>query len=170
MKTFEINGNLLDEDGLGKNYSKFENTICNVRNYYIDYLGAEFMNSLDLYVDNATSSSGYTPIITPILNKYLTIKLGITPECGEAQIAYQFAHELMHFVYFVKYGLGKDLNNFQEESICSAASLIIVRDLYPERFDEYNKHLKKADKSHYRKGTEVAAKVNYQFEELLKTV
>ena len=187
MKTFEISGNLTDEDGLGKDYySTFVKIICNVRNYFIKYLGNSFMSSLDLYTDNVTNyeakckyntanncvsrSHSGQPNITPVLGKYLIIKLNISQNDEEARIAFQFSHELMHYVYFVKYGLCKESPNNDEESICTAASLIVIRDLFRNDFDRYNNHTKSLINEGYRKGAEIAEKVNYKFEELLKII
>ena len=173
MKTFEINGNLIGELGLGKNYENFENTVCKVRGYYIEHLGESFMNKIDLYIDNANKemgNSGHTPIITRILRKYLIIKLGITQECREVEIAFQFAHELMHYVFYVKYEINKERAGELEESICSAAALIVIKDLHPESFEYYNKHTKSLSNRAYREGAKVAKEVEYKFEELLKKI
>jgi len=170
MKTFEMSGNLAGELGLGGNFEKFRRTIRKVRNYYISHLGEQFMNSIDLFVDNATKNSGHTPIITPILGKYLTIKLGITPGADEAKIAFQFAHELMHFVFFVKYGINKKKADDQEEAICSAASLIVLYNLYPKDFDRCNNYVKSLQYKAWKKGAEIAEEIEYQFAELVKKV
>jgi len=170
MKTFEMSGNLAGEMGLGKSFEKFRNTIRKVRNYYINYLGDQFMNSIGLYVDNATKNSGHTPIITPILGKYLIIKLGIAPEYDEARVAFQFAHELMHFAFYVQYGIDKTLADEQEEAICSAAALIVIHNLYPKDFDRYDKYVKSLQRLAWREGAEIAAKLEYQFAELIKMI
>jgi len=170
MKTFEINGNLKSEMGLGSRYPDFRRVIYSVRNFFIQYLEEEFMNSIDLYVDNATSNSGYTPKITPILGKYLIIKLGINPTDGEARIAFQFAHELMHFVYYAKHGIDKQMADEQEEVICSAAALIIVHNFYPEFFEQCNNYVKSLKRPEYRKGAEVAEMVAYHLGELIKKI
>ena len=181
MKTFEISGNLKGEKGLGDNYRNFVSVIYMVRNYYVSHLGESLMDSIGLYIDNAVnnaannamSNTGHTPIITPILGKYLIIKLGITQKCSKAQIAFQFAHELMHFVFFAKYGIDKKRVDEQEEAICTAASLIVLHNLYTVvDFDRYNDHVQSLPNSHthYRKGTEVAKGVDYNFKELIKKI
>ena len=170
MKTFEVNGNLRSEKGLGGSYKTFSDTVGKVRNFFIKYLGDQLMNSLDLYVDNATKNSGNTPKIMPVLEKYLIIKLGITPKSGEARIAFQFAHELMHFVYYVKYGIDKKMADDQEETICTAASLIVVHNLYPKDFDRCNNYVKSLTRLDFRKGAEVAEEIEYQFEKLVKKI
>ena len=60
-KTFEINGNL----GNILNYDIFKETICKVRNRFVNLFGEEIMSRIPLLVDNATEMSGYTPIISP---------------------------------------------------------------------------------------------------------
>ena len=170
MNTFEISRKLVGEKGLGDNYKNFENVIFMVRNYYIHYLGKTLMNSLELYVDNGTSNTGHTPTITPVLGKYLIIKLGITHRCSEARIAFQFAHELMHFVLFVKYGIDRKQGIEQEEAICSAAALIVLRDLYPEKFENYNDYTQSLSNPEYRSGAEVAKSVKYKFKKLIQKI
>ncbi len=167
---FEVNGNLEDPiDGLG-NYQLFFSTIKKVWNYFEEYIENDVMNSIDILVDNATEGSGYTPIITPTLKKFLIIKLHIYPTDKEDKIAYQFAHELMHFVFYTKYGLGKKRADALEESICTAASLVVLYDWNREYFNKYNEHVKRLENKGYRTGAEVAEKVNYKFEELLKMI
>ena len=170
MKTFEVSGNLVGEMGLGDKCEKFKLTICNVRNFYISHFGEQFMNSIDLYVDNATRNSGHTPIIAPVLGKYLMIKLGITPEYDEARIAFQFAHELMHFVFYIKYGLDKKLADEKEEAICSAAALIVVHNFYPKHFNSCNNYVKSLQRVDHKKGAEIAEEIEYQFADLIKMI
>lgn len=170
MRTFEINGNLSGPRGLGSKYPIFWRVVVGVRNYYMQYFGEEFMNSIALYVDNATSDSGQTPNITPVLGKYLVIKLHITQGYDAARIAYQFAHELMHFVFYVKYGLNKNHADEKEEAICSAAALIIVHKFYPADFNECNNYVKSLQRPDYRKGAEIAEQINYQFGELINVI
>ena len=90
---FEINGNLFTEGSGLSNIETFQKAVLNVRGYYLARLESEFKEDIGLYVDNATSGSGATPIITPVLNQILVIKLCISSDSPEAQIAYQFAHE-----------------------------------------------------------------------------
>ena len=168
METFEISRKLVGEKGLGDNYKNFEHVILKVRDYYVSYLGKNLMNSIELYIDNATNNTGHTPTIIPVLGKYLIIKLRITKKCSEAKIAYQFAHELMHFVFFAKYGINKNLANTLEEAICSAAALIVLRDLYPVAFERYNDYTQSLSNPEYRKGAEVAKTVAYKFKRLIK--
>ena len=167
--TVEINGNLDGKDGLS-NYNEFSNVINKVLEFYSSYFDANIMSAIDLYIDNATENSGYTPITTPILWKYLIIKLGIDEFSRAEKIAFQFAHELMHYVYYSKYGLKKQKAGEKEESVCTAASLIILHDLYPESFNEYNNYVKSLSDEGYRKGVEVAKSVDYKLDNLEKLI
>ena len=96
---WEINGNLYDEQYGLKNIKDFEEVIISVKNLYDQLFGEEVMNKHSMYIDNATADSGYSPIITVILRKYLIIKLYISSDSIKSQIAYQFGHELTHFVF-----------------------------------------------------------------------
>lgn len=169
MRTFEISGNLDNpEEGLS-NYQVFEKVILNIKEYYEKYLGQDFMRSLDLLVDNATENTGYVPIATPILGKYVIIKLGISAGDPEHRIAFQFAHELMHYAYFVKYGINKERAGEVEEGVCTAASLCVLKAMYPEELKGYVEYLKQ-EREEYRKGIEVAEKVEYEFGYLIQKI
>ncbi|MFR5643182.1 MAG: hypothetical protein ACLTK7_08450 [Clostridium paraputrificum] len=164
-KTWEINGNLYGEDGL-ENIQDFEEVIIKVKSLYDEIFGEKVMNKYDLYVDNATKDSGYSPIITVVLRKYIIIKLKISGDASKGKIAYQFAHELTHFVFYSYFGLNKPFANCREETICSAASLIIIRDLFPDEFNTYNVHVKSLDEECYRRGADYAESIDYSLEKL----
>lgn len=168
MRNYEISGNLVGESNL--DFAKFSFAVCKVMYLYIEQFGEELMNSIDLLIDNATEGSGYTPIITPVLGKYLIIKLDIENGFQESVIAYQFSHELMHYVFYAIQGLDKEKANAEEESICSAASLILVKELYPEDFLSNYAHVKNLKEEEYRKGAEVAEGVEFDFKKLKELV
>lgn len=65
----EINGNLDNPSNGLSNYNVFFNTIINVYSYYLKYFGQDLLAGPELYVDNATRDSGYTPVCTPIFKK-----------------------------------------------------------------------------------------------------
>lgn len=157
----EINGNLFAEGSGLSNIGIFQKAVMNVRGYYLAKLGRKFKQDIGLYVDNATSGSGYTPIITRVLNQVLVIKLCISSDSSEAQIAYQFAHEYMHYIFYCKYGLEKPLADNREETICSAASLIVLRDLYPTFFIAFDNYTRALSDNAYREGAYLAENVNY---------
>lgn len=158
---WEINGNLYDEQYGLKNIKDFEEVIISVKNLYDQLFGEEVMNKQIMYIDNATADSGYSPIITVILRKYLIIKLCIYSDSIKSEIAYQFGHELTHFVFYSYFGLDKPPANFDEEMICSAASLIVVKELFPNDLDMFKSHVNSLTQDCYRKGVEYAESIDY---------
>lgn len=159
----QINSGLLDSDGL-KNKNTFMDVILKVNAYFIHVFGEETMNKIDIYVDNATKDSGHTPRINPVFNKFLHIKLCITPESHEGIIAFQFAHELMHYIHYCHYGFERqheDIQYIREENVCTAASLIVVHDLYPQYFCDLDAYVRGLLDIRYQKGTELAEQFKY---------
>ena len=167
---WEINGNLYDEQYGLKNIKDFEEVIISVKNLYDQLFGEEVMNKQIMYIDNATADSGYSPIITVILRKYLIIKLCIYSDSIKSEIAYQFGHELTHFVFSSYFGLDKPPANFDEEMICSAASLIVVKELFPNDLDMFKSHVNSLTQDCYRKGVEYAESIDYDLENLKKSI
>lgn len=167
---WEINGNLYDEQYGLKNIKDFEEVIISVKNLYDQLFGEEVMNKHSMYIDNATADSGYTPSITVILRRYLIIKLSISSNNRKSKIAYQFGHELTHFVFYSYFGLDKPLANFDEEMICSAASLIIVKKLFPNDLNMFKSHVNSLSQDYYRKGVEYAESIDYDLENLKKSI
>lgn len=168
MRHFEINGNLENEINL--DFELFCSTVSKIRNYYIIEFGQELMDSIDLYVDNATSGTGYAPVATPILGKYVIIKLNIGYKDTGSKIAFQFSHELMHYVFFAKKGIGKAKADEGEEAICTAASLIIIKEFFSIEFNLFNTHVKGLLNKGYQRGAEIAESVNYNFQNLQKLI
>lgn len=166
MRYWEINGNLDDAQSGLANYSQFEQAICRVKKFFDDVFGADRLNSIDLFVDNATADSGYTPITTTILGKYVVIKLRIAPDDKESEVAYQFAHELTHFVFRAYLGINKPHANEQEETICSAAAVMTIKLLYPLDFSSYDKHIRGLGNNAYRNGAYLAESIQYDFQKL----
>ncbi len=169
MGQFEINGNLGGQDGLS-NFTLFLQTVCDVRAYLMTHTLGIIQYDIDIYVDNGTKNTGYVPIVTPIFGKFLIIKLGITGESLEGQIAYQFAHEYMHCVFYGKYGLQKTLADDREETICSATSLIVLHDMYPAFFGSYVAHVRSLTNAAYKAGADLAAEVNYDIDRLVSLI
>ncbi len=167
---WEINGDLSDKDYGIVNYSDFEEVICQVKNRYDTVFGIKLMNQLDLYIDNATENSGWTPITTTVLGKYIIIKLNVKPSTLKNTIAFQFAHELTHFVFKIYHGIHKPKANDLEETICTAASLIIVKELYPEDFDEKNHYVKALRYIGYSNGAEFARLLGYDLYKLKQEI
>lgn len=168
MCSLEINGNLYEIDGI----NEFETSIVKVFQLFIEHFGLDIMNQIDLYIDNAIndSMSGYTPIITPVFKKFLIIKLGIENFKLFDKIVYQFSHELCHYLFYCIYGLNKQPADLQEESICSAMSLCVIKNLYPQVTDFYKELVKNLDNKGYQHGYIIANKLNYDIKELKEII
>lgn len=155
-RIFEISGNLSKI----LNYDNFEKTICIVRNRFINLFGEEIMSRIPLLVDNATQMSGNTPITTPVLGKFLCIKLGIIDFLWTGKIIFQISHELCHYVFYSLQGLNKPFAGEKEESICTAMSLCILKYFY-EDIQIYIDYVKGLENVGYRNGAALAEEVNY---------
>lgn len=161
MRYWEINGNLDDKLSGIANYQIFQEAVCATKFYYDRVFGIDFMNRIPFYVDNATADSGYTPISTPVLGKLVIIKLGIKADDSEARVAYQFAHELTHVVFRAYFGIGKPRATEDEEAICTASSLIIIKKLYPEHFEAFERSTMSHPYVGYQKGVPLAKELSY---------
>lgn len=172
---FEINGNLKDKDAGLAGYNIFEQCVLKVKNIYDELFGKKILQRYPLYIDNATADSGYTPVTTPVLKKFIIIKLGIKPEdtkSTQSRIIYQFSHELMHFVFYCFLGIDKEKAGEQEEAICTASSLILLNHLHES--DEFSAYLKytenlpeKPDTNRwYRNGAQLARDLKFKYEAL----
>ena len=169
MWRIEINGNLAGENGL-KNYKLFQKTVLEVYSYFWGRLSDKFPKAPELYIDNATENSGYTPVTTPVLEKYIIIKLCVLPDDSASRIAFQFAHELMHYVFYAKYGVKKEKSEDREESLCTAASLIYLHDTDFKGFELQNNYVKALDYAGYREGSSLAEQVGYDFLKLIEKI
>ena len=165
-KYWEINGNLDDEQSGIKNYQDFQKVISAVKKYYDDTFGADIMKKVPFYVDNATGGSGYTPISTPVLKTLVIIKLGIQSTDGEAKIAYQFAHELTHVVFRAYFGINKPKATDDEEAICTAAALIVVKEMYPDHYADFEKSAMTASYIGYQRGVPLAQEISYDMQKI----
>ena len=76
----------------------------------------------------------------------------------------------MHYAFYAKYGISKKRADENEEGICSAASLIIIHDLYEHSFELYRQHVAGLKNPVYRKGEKIARKINYEFSSLIKLI
>ncbi len=157
MKKFEVNGNLEDE----KDFDIFFYNIKKVWEIFNRTFGIDTMSKFDLYVDNATEKSGYTPIITVILRKYIIIKLGIDDFSYAEKIVYQFSHELCHYVFYSLKGLDKPKADTYEENICSAMSLIMINMLYPESANKWVTYVHNLKNEKYKNGARIAIDCNF---------
>lgn len=165
-RIFEINGNL----GNILNYPNFEATICRVHCRFIELFDEEIMSRIPVYIDNATDiMSGHTPIITPILGKYLCIKLNIDNFLDTQKIIFQFAHELCHYVFYSLKGLDKSFADNYEESVCTAMSLCILKDFIGDitKWVDYVSNLKNIG---YRNGAQVAKEIDFNSQQLSRRI
>ena len=161
MRYWEINGNLDDEESGLANYQIFQKAVCAIKFYYDKVFGTDLMNRIPFYVDNATADSGYTPISTSVLGKLVIIKLGIKANDSEARVAYQFAHELTHIVFRAYFGMDKPRATEDEEAICTAASLIIIKELYPDYFEIFEQSARSHLYVGYQNGVSLAKEFSY---------
>lgn len=168
MCHFEINGNLKYESDL--DFPIFIDVVCAVRNWFIEAFGEKIMSTYDLFVDNATTGSGYTPITIPVLDKYIIIKLNIGKQNFPDTIAFQFGHELMHYVFYVRKGIGKELADEKEEAICTAVSLIVIKKFYPHVFETYNAYVRTLPREGYRNGVDIARIIDYDIEKIKELI
>ena len=166
MRYWEINGNLDDSQTGILNYQIFQNAVCVTKQYYDRIFGIDIMNRVPFYVDNATADSGYTPISTLVLGRLVVIKLGIGANDIEAKVAYQFAHELTHVVFRSYFGINKPRATHEEEAICSAAALIIIKIFYPEHFEKFEKSAASHSYVGYRNGVTLANEASYDMQKI----
>lgn len=157
MNVVEMNGNLADE----KNYDIFMQIIVTILEIFNKTFGNSIMKKYDLFIDNATQNSGYTPITTVLLKKHITIKLGIEEFSNKEQIAYQFSHELCHYVFYSLKGLNKERADIIEENICSAMSLVIINLLFPSKINNWINHVNSLKNNSYNKGAIIAKECNF---------
>lgn len=164
----EINGMLNNPYEGIKNYGVFERAIVSVGKFFLEHLGKEAMDGPKLFIDNAPSASGPVPIIFPVFDEYLIIKLGVEGKESEAQVAFQFSHELMHYVYYTKYGLKREMADEREEAICTAASLCVIAKIYKEELKGCVQYmLENVTDKRYRAGEKLAQKIRYDFDRLI---
>lgn len=169
MGQFEINGNLAEYKGLN-NCETFIQTVCRVRSYMMAYTLDIIQQDIDVYVDNGTENTGYVPVTTPVFGKFLIIKLGISEASSDGQIAFQFAHEYTHYLFYCKYGINKPHADNREEAICTTLSLAVVWNLYPHYFSDANQYVENEPDERYRPGAKLAKDANYNPEYLIKKI
>lgn len=163
---FEINGNLNDNSYGLANYNDFCHEIENVYNFFSNELGADVLNKIPVYVDNGTQNTGYVPVNTPVLGQFVLIKLGIQSNFSSDIIVFQFAHELMHVVFRSVLGWEKPFANEDEEAICAAASLVAIKEFYPDKLSIFSNELASQKREGYQRGVLVAEVNNYNLKSL----
>lgn len=157
MNVIEINGNLSEE----KDFPVFCKFIVEILKIFYLTFGEKVMEKYDLFIDNATKNSGHTPMATVLLKKHITIKLGIDNFSNQEQIAYQFSHELCHYVFYSLQGLNKEKAGVIEENICSAMSLVIIKLLFPKNINRWVNYSNNSDDERYNKGAVIAEECNF---------
>lgn len=160
MKKWEFSGNLDSENGI-KNYDVFQETVNEVMQEFYNVFSVETMQKYPLLIDNAISGSGYTPIITPVLDRFIIIKLSIEDGLNRGMTIFQVAHELTHLVFYSLLGLNKEKASDEEESLCTAASLCLAAILVPNQLEHYINHVINLQYTGYKKGAAVAIKHNF---------
>ncbi|MBU1145200.1 MAG: hypothetical protein KJ971_05025 [Firmicutes bacterium] len=159
---FIIDGNL-------SHLANYDNLLKTVSDVYIQYatlFGTDTMSKIKLYIDNVANfekaNSGYTPMIIPIFNEYLFVKLGI-PDFGDtAKIIYQFSHELAHYVFYSLMGFDKPFADYEEEVICTAFSLsMIKKKCKQDVFENYCNYVNSVEEEQYRDGYSLG--IDYEF-------
>lgn len=154
---YEINGNLKEE----KNFSSFFEWVSNTLNFFTKTFGKRVMNKIEVCIDNATDNSGYTPVTTLALKKYIFIKLGIHDFGKKEQIVYQFSHELCHAVFYALYGIKpRQISSF-EETICSAMSLIVLKEFFPDHLEYWISYVRNLENPDYQNGVVLASYLQF---------
>lgn len=159
---YEINGNLVNID----KYKVFSFAVAVVVGEFNSMFGEEIMTKYPLYIDNCFdngfSKCGYTPIITPVLKQILIIKLGLDDFGNFANAVYQLSHELCHYVFYSIEGITRANIGDQEERVCSAMSLILIKKLCDNpTFELYCEHVKGLTDEQYREGYKVAYELEF---------
>lgn len=151
-KKFEISGALFDKnDGL-ENIEEIRKVVVEVYSLFNIKFDEKYLNSVKVFVDNSTQNSGHTPLIAPVLNEILIIRLGLTSNSSKGQVIFQFAHELTHALFYSIYGFDKPKALEKEENICTAVSLMVIEDLCPEELAFFLLYVKNLDEPKYRNG------------------
>lgn len=168
---YEINGNLVNIE----KYNVFNHMIAMVMSDFHQMFGLEIMSRYPLYIDNCNnegkSNCGYTPIITPILKQLLIIKLGIDDFGNAARIVYQLSHELCHYVFYSINGIAREKIDDEEESVCSAMALIMLKKYFDNvTFESYCNHVKELSSVPYRNGFFLAEILEFKTELIVKKI
>lgn len=169
MKKWEFSGNLDATNGI-VNYSIFKETVNKVMREYWRVFTPLVIHKYPLLIDNAIVGSGHTPIITPILNEYLIIKLCIKDGKNIGQTIFQFAHELTHLVFYSLLGLDKNRAGNKEESLCTAASLCVVKSHSPNELGYYIDYVSKLQNEGYKNGLQVAVEHDFDLNKLRESI
>lgn len=166
MDNIVINGYLEEL----KNYNVFYKYVCGTTSIFIETFGKDIMEKIDLYIDNATVGSGYTPVTVPLFKKIIIIKLGIPDFSDKERIVYQYAHELCHYVFYSLKGFDKEKDNYEEESICSAMSLVLINKLFPDSIVSWMSYVSNLEDNKYRDGAKIVETINFDIVKLKEMI
>ena len=158
----EFSGKLRDID----NYDIFFNTIVSINKRFREVFGDDIVDKYDLFIDNATSGSGHTPVCVPILKKYILIKLHVSDFSDKDIIIYQYSHELLHYISYAINGLLYKDHLDEEEQLASACSLIMLKEYNSKRFDYFCSYVSNLEDKNYKQGTKLAEKLNFDIYKL----
>ena len=162
MKLFEVNGSLREIT----NYDYFFENINNVYWIFLRFFGEKIMSRYEVYIDNATAGSGYTPVMTPVWSKYIIIKLGIDDFSNKEQIIWQLSHELCHYVVSTLAGITRKIDETKEEPMSAAMAICVINILCPQSINKWKDYLKSVPNENYRAGYTLAEEINYDIASL----
>lgn len=169
---YQISGDLGDI----KNYKVFEISIAQVITIFNNVFGKELMERYPLFIDNCWddgngANCGYSPHIKPLFDKVMFIRLGIDDFGNSVKTVYQFSHELCHFVFYSHYGINRSNLESNEESVCSAMSLVIIKMLFDDAtFLSHLDYVKKLLNDDYRLGAKVAEEISFDIHKLKEMI
>lgn len=165
MEKWAISENLCTCFGV-KNFNLFTDLINLVMKEFERTFGVSMIHRYPILIDNATAGSGYTPIITPVLDLILVIKLSVEDGLYTSKIIFQFAHEMMHVLFFTMFGLNKGPASVREEAICTAASLCLIAEFKWDELAAYIEYLEAMKNEGYRQGVPLAIECGFDLESL----
>ena len=134
-----------------------------------EVFGHEVMSKIKLHIENDISAE--KPRIIPKVQKEsIIIRLCLKNFNKRDQIAFQFSHELCHYVFYSLKGLeeytGLNEKERAREIMCTAMSLIIMKELFPREFDSWKQYVESLPEDYYRDGAEFAENINYDINKL----
>lgn len=165
---YEINGNLIHING----YDNFKQIIGLITSEFAILFSDLNYDKIPLYIDNCydcgKSNTGHVPIITPVLNKILIIKLGVEDFLNSSKIIFQFSHEYVHYIFYSLLGLDKKIADNREENICTAFSLAFIKKYFPYDFEEYFHYVENLDNLAYSGGAKLGVECDFDLYMLKK--
>lgn len=87
-----------------------------------------------------------------------------------SQTAFQFAHEMMHLIFYSLFGISKERAGSEEESICTAASLCVIKSLFPKELDSFIDYVSRLEYEGYRNGVIIAKEYDFNLDKIREFV